>query len=76
MTVDLTPPVPGWVKDGLDPNDDIQFGSNPGTVATVFGDFQDPESGIASRDLLVYRQHKGVYLSNYFAIRFLKNLFR
>ena len=44
--VDLTDPVRGWVKDGLDPAEDIDYSYVDSAVYCNWNDFYDPESDI------------------------------
>ncbi|XP_078575736.1 uncharacterized protein LOC144861641 [Branchiostoma floridae x Branchiostoma japonicum] len=54
---DATPPEEGWVKDGLDPNHDVTYSSELASVSANWGDFRDPESGIADNTVTVWRKH-------------------
>ena len=58
VTVDLTPPVQGSIRDGLLPEPmDLEFSSKPATVAAHWEGFYDPESGIEDYQVTVYRKH-------------------
>ena len=46
VMVDVTRPDQGWVHDGQDPAEDIEFSSQTASVFSNWGDFHDPESGI------------------------------
>ena len=59
MYVDLTPPLKGLVKDGKDPNVDEKYSSEAATVASTWKQFSDPESGIKSYQVDVYRKPAG-----------------
>ena len=61
--VDTTPPLKGIVSDGIDPNTDIRYTSEPATVASTWKEFSDPESGIQSYVIDVYRKTGGESLS-------------
>ena len=60
VTVDTTPPVKGWIKDGDTPDVDILYTSDPATVATHWDGFSDPESQLKDFELEVYRKRKGM----------------
>ena len=64
--VDLTPPVSGWVVDGLSPGEDLQYSSDSASVRLMFGGFSDPESDIKDYQLSVYRKHNGEFYRNIF----------
>ena len=57
MYVDITPPVPGWVKDGRDPSIDMMYSSDSATVSATMGGFTDHESGIDRLQADIYRRH-------------------
>ncbi|KAI0241220.1 hypothetical protein LSAT2_032838 [Lamellibrachia satsuma] len=57
--VDLTPPVKGVVKDGKDPNEDERYSSEASTVASTWRQFSDPESGLKSYLVNIYRKPAG-----------------
>ncbi|CAH1277633.1 Hypp9726 [Branchiostoma lanceolatum] len=52
---DATPPVEGTLWDGLDPDSDLQFSSEPSTVSANWDGYSDPESGIRDYAMTVQR---------------------
>ncbi|CAH1783351.1 unnamed protein product, partial [Owenia fusiformis] len=56
VLVDMTNPVRGWMKDGLDKDIDRNFTSKTASVLVNWGGFEDPESGIDDYSLAVYRR--------------------
>lgn len=52
--VDLTPPLPGWIKDGKTKPKDIAYSSESATKNCFWGNFTDPESDIAGYEVSVY----------------------
>ena len=62
MSIDLTPPVKGVVKDGKDPNEDMRYSSKASTVASTWKQFSDPESGLKNYLVNIYRKPAGKYV--------------
>ncbi len=60
--VDVTPPLKGVVKDGKDPDSDEVYSSDAATVCSTWKRFSDPESGIRSYHVDVYRKPAGAKL--------------
>ena len=54
VLVDLTNPIGGFVLDGNDVSKNEHYTSNPTTVQAVWGNFSDPESGIAQYNATIY----------------------
>ena len=54
VLIDETAPVPGWLHDGDDELEDMDYSSETATVQSVWDDFSDPESGIADYSIKVY----------------------
>ncbi|XP_070574642.1 uncharacterized protein [Ptychodera flava] len=54
---DATPPESGWIKDGLNPDEDMVFSSEPSTVSANWDGFSDPESNIKEYSVTVWRKH-------------------
>ncbi|XP_070573951.1 uncharacterized protein [Ptychodera flava] len=54
---DATPPESGWIKDGLNPDEDVVFSSEPSTVSANWDGFSDPESDIKEYSVTVWRKH-------------------
>ncbi|XP_066289112.1 uncharacterized protein [Branchiostoma lanceolatum] len=52
---DATPPVEGTLRDGLEPDSDLQFSSEPSTVSANWDGYSDPESGIGDYAVTVQR---------------------
>ncbi|XP_066289761.1 uncharacterized protein [Branchiostoma lanceolatum] len=52
---DATPPVEGTLRDGLDPDSNLQFSSEPSTVSANWDGYSDPESGIGDYAVTVQR---------------------
>ncbi|CAH1268735.1 Hypp3967 [Branchiostoma lanceolatum] len=52
---DATPPVEGTLRDGLDPDSDLQFSFEPSTVSANWDGYSDPESGIGDYAVTVQR---------------------
>ncbi|CAH1239174.1 HEG1 [Branchiostoma lanceolatum] len=52
---DATPPVEGSLRDGLEPDSDLQFSSEPSTVSANWDGYSDPESGIGDYAVTVQR---------------------
>ncbi|CAH1802680.1 unnamed protein product [Owenia fusiformis] len=55
VSIDMTNPIRGWMKDGLDKKIDSNFTSKTASVQVNWGGYQDPESGISDYSLAVYR---------------------
>ena len=55
----MTPPEPGWVRDGLDPEYDMAFSSAAASLRATFSDFNDPDSGIDFFIADIYRRSSG-----------------
>ena len=62
VLVDLTNPIGGFVKDGLVVTKNLNYTSNPKSVQAVWGNFSDPESGIAQYNATVYTAQVLKYL--------------
>ncbi|KAI6660257.1 hypothetical protein LOD99_10427 [Oopsacas minuta] len=62
VLVDLTNPIAGFVKDGLDPNSNLYYTYIATTVQAVWGNFSDPESGIAQYNATIYKANVLEYL--------------
>ena len=60
VSVDVTPPVKGVVKDGSDPDSDDIYSSEPSTVSSAWRNFSDPESGIKRYSVDVYTTSAGI----------------
>ena len=60
--VDVTPPVKGLVTDGLNPDEDERYSSEASTVASTWKNFSDPESGLKSYLINIYRKPAGKLL--------------
>ncbi|XP_078616233.1 uncharacterized protein LOC144884654 [Branchiostoma floridae x Branchiostoma japonicum] len=54
---DATPPVEGTLRDGLEPDSDLAFSSEPSTVSANWDGYSDPESGIGDYAVTVQRTH-------------------
>ena len=54
VLVDLTNPVAGIVKDGLDINSNLHYTHKPTTVQAVWDNFSDPESHMAQYNATIY----------------------
>ncbi|XP_035696857.1 uncharacterized protein LOC118430254 [Branchiostoma floridae] len=54
---DATPPVEGTLRDGLEPDSDLAFSSEPSTVSANWAGYSDPESGIGDYAVTVQRTH-------------------
>ncbi|XP_062567667.1 uncharacterized protein LOC134229900 [Saccostrea cucullata] len=54
VLIDTTSPVTGYVKDGDNPAEDIEFSSETAELAVNFGGFRDPESSIAAYAIHVF----------------------
>ncbi|XP_077996024.1 uncharacterized protein LOC144449371 [Glandiceps talaboti] len=54
---DATPPVEGWIKDGLDPTKDMVYSSERATVSANWDGFYDPESSMKEYTVTVWRKH-------------------
>ena len=54
VLVDLTNPVAGIVKDGLDINNNLHYTHKPTTVQAVWDNFSDPESHMAQYNATIY----------------------
>nr|XP_006817093.1 PREDICTED: uncharacterized protein LOC100376421 [Saccoglossus kowalevskii] len=54
---DETSPLVGWIHDGLNADEDIEFTSEASTVSANWGDFYDPESNIDNYFVNVWRKH-------------------
>ncbi|KAJ8312545.1 hypothetical protein KUTeg_009918 [Tegillarca granosa] len=54
VLVDLTPPLPGWIKDGKMKPKDIAYSSESATKNCYWGNFSDPESHMAEYEVSVY----------------------
>ncbi|KAI8487517.1 hypothetical protein Bbelb_347510 [Branchiostoma belcheri] len=52
---DATPPVEGTLRDGLEPDSDLEFSSEPSTVSANWAGYRDPESGIGDYAVTVQR---------------------
>ncbi|KAI8486030.1 hypothetical protein Bbelb_361300, partial [Branchiostoma belcheri] len=52
---DATPPVEGTLRDGLEPDSDLEFSSEPSTVSANWDGYRDPESGIGDYAVTVQR---------------------
>ncbi|KAI8482777.1 hypothetical protein Bbelb_394390 [Branchiostoma belcheri] len=52
---DATPPVEGTLRDGLEPDSDLEFSSEPSTVSANWDGYRDPESGIGDYTVTVQR---------------------
>ncbi|XP_066275501.1 uncharacterized protein [Branchiostoma lanceolatum] len=52
---DATPPVEGTLRDGLEPDSDLQFSSEPSTVSANWDGYSDPESEIGDYAVTVQR---------------------
>ena len=53
MLVDITPPLPGWVNDGVEPLRDVQYSAESATKRCNWNNFTDPESGIEKYEVKV-----------------------
>ena len=53
VTVDITDPIAGWVRDGANKSQDMSFSSQPATLHTYWQDYYDNESGIDKYDTTV-----------------------
>ena len=62
VLVDLTNPVGGFVKDGLSVHMNLNYTSNPKSVQAVWGNFSDPESGIAQYNATIHSAEVSKYL--------------
>ena len=51
MLVDLTNPVAGWVKDGLDPTENVDFSYVDSAAYCNWNGFYDPESNVAGYEV-------------------------
>ncbi|XP_072034301.1 uncharacterized protein [Amphiura filiformis] len=57
VTLDITPPVSGYIMDGQIENGiDMEYSSQPASVAAFWDDFYDPESSVAEYIVSVNRQ--------------------
>ncbi|XP_078695733.1 uncharacterized protein LOC144924478 [Branchiostoma floridae x Branchiostoma belcheri] len=52
---DATPPVEGTLRDGLEPDSDLEFSSEPSTVSANWDGYRDPESGIGDYAVTVHK---------------------
>nr|XP_006820036.1 PREDICTED: uncharacterized protein LOC102804939 [Saccoglossus kowalevskii] len=59
VLIDVTPPTKGWVKDGLDPDNDMSFSSEVSSISANWDEFIDPESGILEYDISIWRSAFG-----------------
>ena len=50
------------MKDGKDPNEDERYSSEASTVASTWRQFADPESGLKSYLVKIYRKPAGKHL--------------
>lgn len=55
------------MKDGLAGEDDIRFSSSATTITASWGNFSDPESGIAATDVYFYTQQYGQFGEVFFS---------
>ncbi|CAH1802777.1 unnamed protein product [Owenia fusiformis] len=56
VSIDMTKPIKGWIKDGLDKDIDSNFTSKTASVQVNWNGYGDPESGIVDYSLAVYRE--------------------
>ncbi|XP_035668224.1 uncharacterized protein LOC118410558 isoform X2 [Branchiostoma floridae] len=52
---DATPPLEGTLRDGLEPDSDLEFSSEPSTVSANWDGYSDPESDISDYAVTVQR---------------------
>ena len=72
VTLDLTPPVSGYIYDGNDEDSvDVKYSSESACVAAFWGNFSDPESNIENYIVSVHRRKRYWF---WFKMRYTKYL--
>ncbi|XP_046580894.1 uncharacterized protein LOC124288421 [Haliotis rubra] len=54
VLVDITPPLLGYVQDGADIANDVEFSSQIATIESTWANFTDPESHVQEYTMVVY----------------------
>ncbi|XP_046568758.1 uncharacterized protein LOC124277142 [Haliotis rubra] len=54
VLVDITPPLLGFVQDGPDIVNDVEFSSQTATIESAWANFTDPESHVQEYTMMVY----------------------